>query len=86
MLDQRRALQWVNDNIAGFGGNASRITIFGQSAVSPCYAGIPNLTFLQGATSVAFHLLAQDSFGLYQQAVLESFPAALPLYTIPGMG
>ena len=31
MLDIVQALQWVRDNIAGFGGNAGNVTIFGQS-------------------------------------------------------
>jgi cholinesterase len=34
LLDQRLAVEWVRDNIPAFGGNASRITIFGQSAGS----------------------------------------------------
>jgi cholinesterase len=32
MQDQRMAVEWVRDNIAAFSGDASRITIFGQSS------------------------------------------------------
>jgi para-nitrobenzyl esterase len=57
LLDQVAAMQWVQRNIGQFGGNPSRVTIFGQSA---------------GGESILIHLISPQSKGLYQQAIVES--------------
>lgn len=63
LLDQVKALQWVQDNIEGFGGDPKQVTIFGQSA---------------GAASIALHMLSPLSYGLYHKVILESGTAASP--------
>ena len=55
--DQRAAIKWVKDNVAAFGGDPSRITIFGESA---------------GAGSVTNQLVMPRSFGLFNGAITES--------------
>ena len=57
LLDQVQALQWVKQNIANFGGDPGRVTIFGESA---------------GGWSVCMHLASPLSAGLFQRAILES--------------
>jgi para-nitrobenzyl esterase len=59
ILDQVAALQWVRRNIGAFGGDPSRVTIFGQSA---------------GAESIFIHLVSPVSEGLFHQAIVESGP------------
>ncbi len=59
IMDQQAALQWVQKNIDKFGGDPSRVTIFGQSA---------------GAESVLVHVASPTSKGLFSQAIVESGP------------
>jgi para-nitrobenzyl esterase len=56
-LDLVRALEWVRDNIAGFGGDPGDVTIFGESA---------------GGHDVYTLLLSPSAKGLFQRAIVES--------------
>ena len=65
ILDQRMALHWVNDNIVSFGGDKSKITIFGESA---------------GGISVATHMGSPGSQGLFHSAIIQSGVLDLDLF------
>ena len=56
-LDQRLAMEWVQENIANFGGDPARITLFGQSA---------------GAASADYYTYAWTSDPIAAGIILES--------------
>ena len=62
LRDQILALQWTQRHIAAFGGDPSRVTIFGQSA---------------GGDSVMSLILSEGTAGLFHRAILQSAPLGL---------
>ena len=59
LLDQVAALGWVQDNVAGFGGDPGNVTVLGQSA---------------GAGSIAALLTTPVAAGTFRRAILQSIP------------
>ena len=63
LFDQQLAIKWVKDHIGSFGGDSSRMTIFGESA---------------GGMSVHMHALFPENRGLFQNVISQSGTATLP--------
>ena len=61
LLDQIKALQWVHDNVAAFGGEPGNVTVAGESA---------------GAASVSAICTSPLARGLFRRALLESSTVA----------
>jgi para-nitrobenzyl esterase len=59
LLDMIAALRWVQNNVGGFGGDPGNVTIFGQSA---------------GAFGVNAMMASPLAHGLFQRAIVESYP------------
>jgi para-nitrobenzyl esterase len=64
LLDQIAALQWVRRNIAAFGGDPTRVTIFGQSA---------------GAVNVTCLMMSPLAKGLFHRVIAQSGACTGPL-------
>lgn len=63
LKDITMALKWIKENIAVFGGNAGKITVFGQSA---------------GSTAIHLLLMSEMAKGLFHQAIMQSGTGVSP--------
>ncbi|XP_001599255.3 venom carboxylesterase-6 isoform X1 [Nasonia vitripennis] len=71
MKDQAQAIRWVHENIADFGGDPNRVTLFGESA---------------GGVAVHYHMTSPLSRGLFQRGISQSGTALCPwALTRPGL-
>ncbi|XP_045199083.2 acetylcholinesterase-like [Mercenaria mercenaria] len=57
LWDMKLALQWVHNNIQDFGGDPSRVTLFGNSA---------------GGAAVLYQAIHPDNRGLFQRVIAQS--------------
>ena len=67
VMDQIFALQWVQDNIASFGGDPNNVTLFGESA---------------GGVNVGNLMTCPAAKGLFHKAIIESAVPVLNAYTL----
>lgn len=68
LKDQTLALRWIQNNISSFGGDPNNITLFGDGA---------------GGASTHFHMISEQSKGLFHKAIIMSGCAYNKTWALP---
>ena len=69
LLDQVMALKWVHENIAFFGGDPDRVTVFGESAGG---GSVTTLPLIKGAQKYFQRVIAQSGTPVFTRSAEES--------------
>ena len=69
LLDQVMALKWVHENIAFFGGDPGKVTIFGQSAGG---GSVTSLPLIKGSHKYFQRVIAESGSPVFTRSIEES--------------
>ena len=81
LLDQVMALKWVHENIAFFGGDPNRVTIFGESAGG---ASVTLLPLIEGSQQYFQRVIAQSGSPVFTRSTEESIACTNEVMDILG--
>ncbi|KAM0485589.1 hypothetical protein ACHAPX_001577 [Trichoderma viride] len=73
LLDQRLSLEWVRDNISNFGGDPSRIVVWGQSGGA---IALDYLNFAYPEDPIISGMIMESGNALFSPATVQSFDTA----------
>ena len=81
LLDQKMALKWVHENIAGFGGDPDNVTIFGESAGAGSCTMLP---LIDGSQNYFKRIIAQSGSPNQTKSAAEGIACTNELLEILG--
>ena len=81
LLDQKMALKWVHENIAGFGGDQDNVTIWGESAGAGSCTMLP---LIEGSQAYFKRVIAQSGSPNQTKSVAEGIACANKLLDVLG--